>query len=108
VSICTLSGFPIKGGLLERAIIAGRFSGSLHDQLVIAYAPNLGAGAAGLITVDFGANGVPVQKAAYNTNVQMQAFSPAQYSGVVWLAKERFNWFSNTEQVAFQIATGGG
>ena len=96
------------GALQSVAVIAGRFSGSLHDQLVIAYAPNPGAGAAGLITVDFGANGVPIQKAAYNTNVQMQTFSPAQYSGAVWLAKERFNWFSNTEQVAFQIATGGG
>jgi hypothetical protein len=88
------------------AIAAGRFAGSAHDQLVIACAGVPGS-PAGLIMVDFGANGTPVQKTTYNTGVTMLGFTPSQYNGAVWLAKERFNWFGNTEQVALQVATGG-
>jgi hypothetical protein len=88
------------------AIAAGRFAGSAHDQLVIAYAAAPG-GTAGLITVDFDSNGTPVRKTTYNTNVRMLGYTSGQYGGAVWLAKERFNWFGNTDQVALQVAPGG-
>lgn len=91
------------------SIVSGRFAGSGHDQLVIAYAGPVGDNVK-LMSVDFDASGNPIQNsnATYTfTDATMQPFTGQQYGGAVWLAKGRFDWFSSTDQLAFTIATGG-
>ena len=34
-------------------------------------------------------------------------YNGSSYGGAVWLAKQRFDWFDDTEQVALYIATSG-
>jgi hypothetical protein len=91
------------------AIASGRFAGNGHDQLVIMYAGPVGD-TARLISVDFDANGNPVQLSGNNygfNNSMMLPYQNDQYGGAVWLAKARFNWFGTTDQLAYTIATGG-
>ncbi|HEY2040604.1 MAG TPA: hypothetical protein VGG95_13110 [Edaphobacter sp.] len=95
--------------LQSLAMVSGRFAGSSHDQLVIAYAGPVGD-TVKLMSVDFDVNGKPIQNtnAIYTfTDATMLSFTGQQYGGAVWLAKGRFDWFSSTDQVAFTIATGG-
>lgn len=88
------------------SIAAGRFAGSGHDQVVVAYAGPAN-NTAKLIMVDFDPQGNPAQKTLLDTKVQMLPYGGSNYGGSVWLAKERFDWFDETEQAALAIATGG-
>jgi hypothetical protein len=88
------------------AIASGRFSGATHDQLAVAYA--VFGGHARIITVDFDANGNPVQERTYDTGVIFTSNSGggAGYPGSLILQKGRFNFFAGTDQAALSLVPG--
>jgi hypothetical protein len=87
-------------------LAAGHFSNATYDQLVVAYTV-LGRYAK-LITVDFDAQGNPVQKTALDTTVGMGGGLVANgiYPGSLMLKTGQFDPTSPFDQAALQIVTG--
>ncbi len=101
----SLPGTDGAATLNTTAIVAGRFFGGSHDQIVIAYSSPTGANSMGepveLITIDFNSAGLPVQQSIYDTQAFVQAAAPqAGLNPGIYLKSGRFNWFGDSDQVA--------
>lgn len=84
------------------ALAAGRFTGGTHDQLAVAYAA--ASGTVKIITVDFDSQGNPAQQTTYDTKTGVGSGLNG-YGPAVFLQAGRFDWFNQSEQVAFSIFT---
>jgi hypothetical protein len=78
---------------VSATLAAGRFGTTLHDQLVVAYAVGPDA-TVKVITVDFDAQGKPVQKATKDLGVTLGEF------GKAWLRSGQFDWGGPFDQAA--------
>jgi hypothetical protein len=94
------------------AVASGRFSGGTHDQLAIAY-PVISNASTGIVTVavntiDFDGMGNPIQQTTTSTSMGISnGGPPASYFPAVYLAKGKFNWFGNSDQLGISLGTDG-
>jgi hypothetical protein len=92
------------------AMAAGRFLGSGHDQLAVAFPtfPNGGTtGIAGILAFDFNQGSAgPQVYSSTSLPVSSQTASNT-YSAAVYLANGRFNFSGTTDQVGISIGTDG-
>lgn len=103
----TLPSNETGNTLSSIALAAGRFTGGTHDQLVAAFFPLASLDNVYLITIDFDANGNPVQQKTYTTRA-IADFPTNIYGPAVLLKTGRFDWFSQSEQVAMSVFSSNG
>jgi len=91
------------------AVAAGRFSGGTHDQLAIAYPvlPNGETGPVAVTTIDFDGQGNPIQQTTTSTSLETANALGRPFNAAFYLAKGKFNWFGNADQLGISLGTDG-
>jgi hypothetical protein len=91
------------------AVAAGRFSGGTHDQLAIAYPvlPNGTTGPVAVTTIDFDGQGNPTQQTTTSTSLETANALGRNFNAAFYLAKGKFNWFGNADQLGISLGTDG-
>lgn len=90
------------------SMAAGRFAGSQHDQLIVAYAPS--GGTAEYTLIDFDADGKPVQMGTYSTGVNFSSLpnNGYGYPGSIIVRKANLSSVAGSDQAVLSMVNGLG